>query len=282
MGPQQRRRGEDVGRPVAHARVADRPQLRPQREQPEQRHERVHPRLLRVPDQQRGGGAERGGDQAGAAVVELAPEQVERRDHERPRDDRREPDGQLAVAERPHGQPEHQVVQRRVAVAVLQVLEHVVEAQVGLVDADRLVEPDAARHGQAQRQPGGGDAGQDEQRPMLRRRVRLAARGEPAARAEQLGLARAAEAPPERPPRVRFQRLDRLHGASGATLPAVTAGARERAVRGRLPRGPRAPRAVRRPAEGRARGDRAQRRGGLVRARASGSSARATPSRPST
>ena len=36
--------------------------------------------------------------------------------------------------------------------------------EVRLVDADRLVEPDPARHGQAQRQPGGGDAGQAGQR----------------------------------------------------------------------------------------------------------------------
>ena len=71
------------------------------------------------------------------------PEQVERRDHERPGDQRREPDGQLAVAERAHGQPERDVVQRRMAIPVLQVLEHVVEAEVRLVDADRLVEPDA-------------------------------------------------------------------------------------------------------------------------------------------
>ena len=35
--------------------------------------------------------------------------------------------------------------------------------EVGLVDADRLVEPDAARHRQAQRQPGEGHAGEDEQ-----------------------------------------------------------------------------------------------------------------------
>ena len=166
--PQQRSRGEDVRRPVAHARVADRPQLRPQGEQPEQLHEGVHPGFLRVPDQQRRGGAEGGRDQAGAAVVELAPEQVERGDRERAGDDRRDPHRQLAVAERLHGQPQHHVVQRRMAIAVLQVLEQVVEAQVRLVDADRLVEPDPARDRQAQRQPGCGDRGQDRQRDFAR------------------------------------------------------------------------------------------------------------------
>ena len=143
VGPQQRSGREDVRRPVDPARVADRTQLRPQRKQAEQRHERVHPGLLRVPDQQRRGGAEGGGDQARATVVQLPAEQVERRDNERTGDQRREPDGHLAVAERAHGQPEGDVVQRRMAIPELQVLEHVVEAEVRLVDADRLVEPDA-------------------------------------------------------------------------------------------------------------------------------------------
>jgi hypothetical protein len=126
-------------------------------------------------------------------------EQVEGGDHEGPRNQRREPDGQLAVAEHAHGQPEHQVMERRVPVAVLEVLEHVVQAQVRLMDADRLVEPDSPRHGQAQREPGGDDAGQDEQSDPPAR-VRLATGRELAARPEEVGFAGAAEAAPERSP----------------------------------------------------------------------------------
>jgi hypothetical protein len=83
---EQRRRGKDVGRPGEHGRPADHAQLRPQRQQAEQRHEGVHTRFLRVPDEQWRGGAECSGDEPRAPVVELAPQEVERGDHERPRD----------------------------------------------------------------------------------------------------------------------------------------------------------------------------------------------------
>ena len=97
------------------------------------------------------------------------------------------------------------------AVPVLQVLEQVVEAQVRLVDADRLVEPDPARHRQAQRQRAERDPEQDPERDVAGR-VRLAAPGHAALRAEQLGLAGAAEPPPERSP-VRIRGLTESHAA---------------------------------------------------------------------
>ena len=53
VGPEERRGGEDVERPVEDAPVADRPELRQHGEQPEERDEGVHPCLLRVPDEKR-------------------------------------------------------------------------------------------------------------------------------------------------------------------------------------------------------------------------------------
>ena len=193
MRPEQRGGGEDVRRPVEHRAVADHAQLRQQREQPEQRRELVHPHLLRVPDEQRRDGGERGRDQTRAAVVELAPELVEHRDHERPGDQRRQPDGEFPVAERADRQPQRQVVERRLAVAVVQVLEQVVQRQARLVDADRLVEPDPARHGQAQRQSREDQPAEDEQRGVVAG-VRLTPSRKAAARAEQLRLVGTAEA----------------------------------------------------------------------------------------
>ena len=106
MRPQDAGGGEDVGGPIAHARVANDPQLGQQRQQPEQGREFVHPDLLRVPDQHRRGG----GDQAGPAVVQLPAQLIEHGDYERSGDQRGEPDGELAVAEHADGQPQRQVV----------------------------------------------------------------------------------------------------------------------------------------------------------------------------
>jgi len=83
-------------------------------------------------------------------------------------------------------------------VPVVQVREEVVERKVGLVDADRLVEPDPAGHGQAQCQPGGDDHGQGEE-GYVALGIGLTPPGEPAPRAEQLSLVSASEAPKERP-----------------------------------------------------------------------------------
>jgi hypothetical protein len=108
--PKKRGGGKDVSRPVEHRAVTYRSQLRQQSEKAEERHELVHPHLLRVPDEHRRDGGERGRDQTCTAVVQLSSQLVERRYHERPRDQRGEPDGKLAVAEHTDGQPERQVV----------------------------------------------------------------------------------------------------------------------------------------------------------------------------
>ena len=64
-----------------------------------------------------------------------------------------------------------------------------------------------AGHGKAQRQPGERQARQDGQ-GHVQPRVGLAARGELAARTEELGLASAAEALPQSPQVVCVQRLE--------------------------------------------------------------------------
>ena len=84
------------------------------------------------------------------------------------------------------------------AVAVVQVREQVVQAEVGLVDADRLVEPDSPWNGQAQRQPAGDDRREDDE-GYVAAGIGLTPAGEPAPWPEQLGLASAAKAPKERP-----------------------------------------------------------------------------------
>jgi hypothetical protein len=88
------------------------------------------------------------------------------------------------------------VVQRRVAIAVLQVLHHVAEAEVGLMDADRLVQPDPARHREAQRRPDPGHRKEHEQRGA-RAGVGLPARGKATARTEEVRLTSATEALPQ-------------------------------------------------------------------------------------
>ena len=131
------------------------------------------------------------------------PEHVERGDHERPGDQRRDPDGELAVAERTDRQPQRQVVERRVAVAVLQVLNRscsdrcawwmliASSSQIPRGTARRSASP--ARMITAEDEAGG-----------LEARVRLAASREPPSRAEQLGLVRTAKASEERLQSVRL------------------------------------------------------------------------------
>ena len=181
---------------------------------PNSGYELVHPHLLRVPDEQRRDGGEGGCQQAGAAVVELASELVEHGDRERSGDQRRKPDGKFAVAEDPDRQPQRQVVERRLAVAVVEADEQVVQREARLVDADRLVEPDPARHGQAQHEPRRRSAPARMSSAVSAAGVRLASSRQAATRAEQLGLLGTTNAPENASPRIPLYRFDRLHRSS--------------------------------------------------------------------
>ena len=90
-----------------------------------------------------------------------------------------------------------QVVQGRLAVAVVKVAEQVVQRKARLMDADRLVEPDPPRHGQAQRQSREDEPGEDEQGGVVAR-VRLTPSREAATRAEELSLVITPQTPKER------------------------------------------------------------------------------------
>ena len=209
MRPEQGGGGEDVGRPVDHRPATDDSQLRQQRQQPEQRRELVHPHLLRVPDQHRRDGREGGREQPGPPVVQLPSQLVEHRDHERPGDQRGEPDGELAVTERADRQPQHEVVERRLTIPLVQVLEQVVQRESRLMDGDRLVEPDPTWDGESQRQPREDQAPEDEQRGVMAD-VRFAPSRQAAARAEQLSFVRTAEPLKQRSCWLPLRRLDRL------------------------------------------------------------------------
>ncbi len=98
------------------------------------------------------------------------------------------------MAERADGEPQHQVVQGRLAVAEVQGAEQIVQREARLVNADRLVQPDPPRHRQAQPQSDQDHRGEDEQRGLAAG-VRLTPSREAALRAEQVSLMGTAQAP---------------------------------------------------------------------------------------
>ena len=214
MRPEQRGGGEDVSRPVAHARLAEHSQLRQQGEHA-RRGSRTRTSAPPASTRRAAARPRRTRPRSGLCGGRTAP--VPARRAQGSRASRRSATGSR-TANSPS--PNARTVSHSarwcsggMAVAVIQVAEQAVQRQVCLVDADRLVEPDPARHGQAQPQPREDDRGEGDE-GSLEARVRLAASREPASPAEQLGLVRTAKASEERLQSVAFHRLDRGHRIS--------------------------------------------------------------------
>ncbi len=99
MGPQQGRARQGVHHPRPTAAGLQHPCLCPGGRDSEQQEQRVHPRLLRVPDRERGEDTEGRRGQPGAPVVEITAGQVKHRDQQAPGHDRGQPDSELARPE---------------------------------------------------------------------------------------------------------------------------------------------------------------------------------------
>ncbi len=170
------RRGERPERQFAWSAAAvEGPQEEEEGERAEEDEQRVGAGLLRVPDQHRVEGEEAGEDEADAAARELPADRVAERDGERPEQRRERADAPFVAAEGFRPTPGEDVVERRVRLARLHLVQHVAEAAGDHPHhRDHLVVVEAldAERGEADRRPGGGQPGdRGDDRPATRGRL---------------------------------------------------------------------------------------------------------------
>jgi hypothetical protein len=147
------------------------------REPGQEDEERVRARLLRVPDEERVDGHERGGDEAGALGDQLAREREGERDGQDTRERRERSHAYLAGAEGARPEPGEHVIERRGLLRDREAVEEFAEVAAQQVDGGALVDPEAleVERGEAQGGRGSRYRREGEQRPV-RARGRHAAR----------------------------------------------------------------------------------------------------------
>jgi serine/threonine protein kinase len=204
--PDRQRGGDGVQREVARPPAPHDARAAEHRQRREERLERVAACLLAVPDEDRREDGQQRRDHAGAAIEELRSQRVDDGHQQRARGNRRDPHRQVAVADRSHDDPQQDVVQRRMAIAVGEILDQLGQAEVRLAHADRLVEPQPARDRQADRHGGEEEHGDDN---AGLRRPHVARPGQTRATAERERLA------VDGPPRPRSPASAGAAGAGG-------------------------------------------------------------------
>src|SRR5829696_8482809 len=154
MRPDGECRRDCVERPAPAAPSLDDANAADGSDRAEQRLELVATRLLAVPHEDRSKRRKKRRDEAGPPIIDLDTEPVDRSDQKYPGDDRRCAHRQIAIPDRAPYRPEQNVVKRRMAVGMGEVLDQLGEPELCLLDADRLVEPQAARYRDADGEPG--------------------------------------------------------------------------------------------------------------------------------